>query len=144
MRDDGVNFPGAAIGEEDGAGVSAECADELRAVVLLVLPRALVLLDDVVCERVGDALVDVVVHMADGGEAGLDVCAHALLVEVKGGRGFAAERAVLLEALEVRLGERIDGVGVGVRVGGEFEFGAIHAEECVRLAFGEDAGLVGI
>ena len=72
------------------------------------------------------------------------MCAHALLVEVNGGRTFAAERAVLLEALEVRLRARIDGVGVGVRVGGEFEFGAIHAEECVRLAFGEDAGLVGI
>ena len=144
VANDAVYLRAVAVGEEDGAGVCAQGADEAGAVVLFVLPGALVFFDDVFGEGILGAFVDIVIHMADGGKAGLGVRAHALLVKIDGGRGFAAECAVELEALEVFARAPIDGVGVRIGVGREFEFGAVHAEEGVRFPLGESAGFVGI
>ena len=89
LCDERVDLRTVAIGEEDRAGVGAQRADEPGAVVLFVLPRLLVLFDDVVF---------VILDVADRREPGLDVFAHALLVEVNRRLRLADKRAVCLES----------------------------------------------
>ena len=89
---EGVDRFGIAIGEEDGAGIGTQGSDQPRAVVLFIATRLFVLLDDVPF---------VVLDVADGGDASLDVVSHALLVEINAGLRLANESAVRLEGEEV-------------------------------------------
>src|SRR5438477_176571 len=72
LRDAG-DVPLRAIGEEDGAGLRAKREHVARAIVFLVAPRALVLLDDVAV---------VLVDRKAGREPRLHVAAHAKTVEI--------------------------------------------------------------
>ena len=74
--DEGVDGWGLAVGEENRAGICVEGADESGAVVFFVFPSFFVFFDDVVF---------VVLNVANGGDAGLNVVTHLLLVEVEDG-----------------------------------------------------------
>jgi hypothetical protein len=88
--------------------------------------------------------VDVIVDMANGGEAGLHVITHLLLIEINGGCGFADERSILLETLEVLSGGLVDDRRIRVGVGGQVDLGAVDVEEAVWLAFRERGGFLAI
>ena len=135
VGDEPVDSRGVAVGQEHGAGVGAERADEPGAVVLFVAPGFLVLLDDV-------ALV--VLDVADGCETGLHMRSHALLVEVKARLALADERAVFLEREKVFARPFIHRIAVWVGLRRQVDLGAIHAEQRVRLARGERGGFLAI
>jgi len=70
--------------------------------------------------------------------------AHALLVEVEAGFGFAHERAALLKGEEVFEGLLINGAGIGVGVGWEADFGAVDVEKGIGFSLGEGGGFLAV
>ena len=83
---------GRLVGQEHDAGLRAQLDDVPRAIVFLVAPRALVLLDDVLL---------VLVHREARRDAGLLVAAHAQPVEVE-------RRLVFLDQRRLRRAARRD------------------------------------
>jgi len=63
--------------------------------------------------------------------------AHSLLVEIKGRRGLAHQRALLLQLFEIRERLLVDSVRVRVRRWWQVNFSAIDAEKAVRFALGK-------
>ena len=74
--------------QEDRPGLRAQLDDVARPIVLLVPPRALVLLDDVAV---------VVVHREAAGDPGLNVLAHPQAVDVQARRVLEDERRARLQ-----------------------------------------------
>lgn len=125
--DQRVDGGGFAVGEEDGAGIGAEGSDEAGSIVFFIFSGFFVFFDDVVL---------VVLDVANGGEAGLDMVAHLLLVEVEDGGGFALEGAVRLHLEEPVSSGLVDDIGVGVGFGGEVDFCTVDVHEAMGVTFG--------
>ena len=131
--DQGVDAGVRRVGQEDGAGLGAQLHDVARAVVLLVLPRLLVLEDDVVL---------VLVHGERGGDARLDVGAHLEPVQVEGRSVLDEQRGGVAEAGEVGPGGLVDDVRVVVRVRRQLDLRTRDAQVAQRVALGEGRGLI--
>ena len=106
VGDDEVDRLVVAVGEERGTRVRRKRLDVARAVVFLVLPRLLVLLQEA---------GEVVLGVERGDDASLRVRAHRLAVGVELRLGVAHERAVGDERVEglARLGIRLGRRAVG-------------------------------
>ena len=124
LSDRGVHGGTPAVREQHRPALRPGLDDVARAVVLLVGPRLLVLLDEVAA---------VLVHRERGGDAGLDVATHLQAIDIDRRRGVLLER-FRLERRERRGGLRVDGVVVRVRVGGEVDFGPRHVQKAQRIA----------
>src|SRR4029434_11043125 len=111
-RDDCVDFRATTVSEKYKPGTRAKRSDQPSPVVFLVLPRALVLLDDVTRVRNVRAFVDVVVDVTHRGETGLHMDAHSLPVKINGGGCFADQCTGLLQRIEVLAGSLVDECGV--------------------------------
>ena len=133
-RGDAIDLGGRAVGEKHRTGLRAEREHVPRAIVFLVAPRPLVLLDDVAI---------VLVERKAGGETGLHVCAHPQAIEVHARLVLDHQRAVAAAPSKLSARALIDRVGVRIGAGGQLELRARHAEEAERVAVGERARFVG-
>ncbi len=122
---DGVDRGGGAVGQEHDPGLRRELDHVPRAVVLLVAPGVLVLLDQ--------ALV-VLVERVAGGEADLLVAAVAETIEVEARLGLDEERRRPPELRQVCRRPRVDLVPVGVGAGGQVDLGPGDVQEAQRVA----------
>ncbi len=117
--------------EQHWPALRARLDNVARAVVFLVGPRLLVLLDQAAV---------VFVDRKAGGDAGLLVTAHAQPVEIHGRTRLLDERR-LLQRLEVRDRARVDRIRVRIGVGRQVDFGAGDVQEAGGIA-GQRAGFV--
>jgi hypothetical protein len=113
-----------AVGEEYRTGLRAHRDHVARAVVFLVAPRALVLLDDVAI---------VFVDREARRQAQLRVVSHAQAIEVDA-RLVVDEERGLAQRGEVVGGALVHGVRVRIGAGRQFDFRARHAQETERVA----------
>ena len=110
-----------------------ERVDVAGAVVLLVGPRLLVLLDEV---RV------VLGDRGAGDEPDLAVLAHPLRVDVEVRLGVRHEHAAVHQLRQVLPSLRVDRVGVLVDALGQVDLGARDVQEAVGVSLGERARLL--
>ena len=125
----------STIGQENGAGVGAECVHQTGAVVLFVGAGLLMLFDEIVL---------VVLDVTDGHEARLLVLADDLAVQVHGRLRLADQGSGGLELVQVLQGARIHRVRVRIDLWIQLEFRAIHAKERMGLAFRKGGGFLTI
>ena len=107
-RHDGVDRRGCGVGEKHRTGLRADREHVPRAIVFLVRPRLLVLLDEIVV---------VLVDRKAGGDAGLHMRSHLQLIHVEGRGVFFDERRPRPQVAEVFGGALVDGVGVWIALG---------------------------
>ena len=106
-----------------------------RAIVFLVAPRALVLLDDVAV---------VFVEAKAGRQAGLLVAAHAAADRNTRSARLRRRADDALQQVEIRGGPLVDRVGVRIRAWRQLDLGPRDAEKTQRVAVGERARFVGV
>ena len=123
----------SAVHHEHRAGLSAEREHMTRAVVFLVAPCPLVLLDDAAV---------VLVERKAGGHAGLLVHAVAQAIQVHTRLVFDDEHR-LFQRFEVPDGARVHFVGVWIGVRWQLELGARYAQKAQRVVTGLRACLLG-
>ena len=134
-RDDGVDRRRGAIGQEHRTGLRANREHVPRAIVFLVGPRLLVLLDQVAI---------VLVDRKARGHARLHVLAHVQAVDVEARRVFDDERRAALRRREVPRGLLVDLVGVRIGAGGQIDLRPRDVQEAQRVAGGERARFFGV
>jgi hypothetical protein len=132
-RRDRVEIRCAAVGQEDDARLRLQLDDVPRAVVLLVAPRTLVLLD---------AIRFVFVDRKTAGDARLLVVAHAQPVEIERGRLVDDERRPLPERVEVRARLRVHLRRVGIRAVRQVDLRSGDVQETEGIVGGELSGFV--
>ncbi len=132
---DPVDLGRRLIRQEHGPRLRAQLHDVPRPVVFLVLPRLLVLQDDVAI---------VVVDGKRAREARLHVGAHAQAVEVEARLILDDERSGGSEVLIVASCRFVDDVRVRIGVGRQAELRARHVQEAQRMTFGELARFLGV
>ena len=123
------------VGQEDRTGVIAQFHDVPCAVIFLVTAGLFMFLDDVgIVIRRGCCTRD----------SGLGTVAHAEGVDIQIGFGIGFERGGGNETFEVFTRFGINGVGVQIGSGGEFDFRAGYPQETQRIAFGESRGFFAV
>ena len=99
-----------------------------RAIVLLVAPRSLVLLDDVLL---------VLVDGEAAGDTRLDVRPHAQPVEVQRRRIFDDERRLRSERREILARQLVHAARVRIGPGWQIDLGTGHVKKAERVARGQ-------
>ena len=105
-----------------------------RAVVFLVAPGALVLLDDVLL---------VLVHGETAGNAGLLVRPHPQPIEIQGRRLLLRQRRVATQLLEILTAFLIDRGRVRIHIRRQVDLGPGDVQETERITGGELARFFG-
>ena len=123
------------VGQEHDAGLGAELDHVPRAVVFLVAPRALVLLDDVLL---------VLVDREASGNAGLLVRTHLQPVEIERRRLLDGQRRRPAQLLEILAPALIDGGRVGIRSRREVDLGPRDVQKTQGIARGELTRFFGV
>ena len=133
--DQGAELRDPGISGEDGADVGAEHLHVTGAVLLLVGPCQLGLLD---------AALTVVVHRRQARDARLGVAVTLETVDVERGPGVLHQPALVEQASEVSAPRLVDAVVERVRVGVEIDLGLEDVQERVWIVLGETPGLGGV
>ena len=128
---EGVEGGFGPVGEEHRAGLRIQRLDVAHAVVLLVGPGELMLLDDA---------VEVFLAARRGDEAHLRVAAHDLAVEVEGRLAVELQRALADEAGEILRALGIDGVRIQVGAGGQVDLRLADVQEAEGISPGHFPG----
>ena len=123
-----------AVDEEHRAGLGVERLDVAHAVVLLVGPRQLVLLDDA---------LEVILATGGGDQPGLAVPAHDLAVEIEMRLRVLPERALGDQPPEVLPSLGIDLRRVSIRRGRQIDLRLADVQEAQGIAGGDLARLLG-
>src|SRR5690606_14465948 len=118
--DQGVDGRAGAVGEEHGADLGAEGVDVVDAVIFLVGPGELVLLDQILFVG-GDR--------GGGDQADLFVAAHHLFVDVEAGVGVALHDALVDELLQVGGAALVDAHVVGIDGLVDVDLGLVDAQK---------------
>ena len=129
-----VDFVRRLVGQEHDAGLRAQLDDVARAIVFLVAPRALVLLDHVLL---------VLVDREAARDAGLLVAAHAQAIEIERRFGILLQRRLLPQRREILARSVVDLRGVGIGAGRQIDLRARHVEKAERIRRCELTGLFG-
>ena len=133
VGDEGVDGVVPAVGQEDRARLGAERLDVAHAVVLLVHPGQLVLLDDV---------VEIVLAGGGGDEPDLDMLSPDLLVDVEIAGHVLGDRPFAEEAIEILLALGVDGVRVEIGPRRQVDLRLADVEERVGVPGGELPGFL--
>ena len=121
--------------QKDGPGLRPQLDDVPRAVVFLVLPRALVLLDDVAVvlgERIARR------------HARLAVAVRVEMIEIQRGLGFLDERRVALQRAIPFGGSAVHDIGVRVGARRQIDFGPRDVQKTQGIAAGKGARFFGV
>jgi len=125
---EGVHGRFIAIGKKDRAGIRAEGIDEAGAIILLILARLFMLLDEV---RI------VILDIAYGHEATLDMGTHLLLVKIETVFSLTHQGSLALQLEEILLGLCIYHRAVVIGFGGQIDLCAVYMQKAARLASGK-------
>jgi hypothetical protein len=129
-----IDYGIGAVSQKHRAGLRIERFDVSDAVVFLVGPGELMLLDDV---------LEIILTARGGDEADLAVFAHDLAIKIEGGLGILFERAVLDQLLEIFLTLRVNFRSVDISGGGEVDFRFGDVEKAEGIANRHLAGFRG-